>query len=55
MISELAVAIASQKGITTLAEAIHPFPTQAEVIRTAAAALVKSLANKSEHFQRKIA
>lgn len=55
MISELAVAIASQKGITALAEAIHPFPTQAEAIRTAAAGLVKALANKGEQSRRKIA
>jgi pyruvate/2-oxoglutarate dehydrogenase complex dihydrolipoamide dehydrogenase (E3) component len=37
MISELIVAMASQKGITSFAVAIHPFPTQAEAIHTAAA------------------
>ncbi len=43
MISELSVAIASQKGLTVLAQAIHPFPTQSEVIRSAAEALQKSM------------
>jgi pyruvate/2-oxoglutarate dehydrogenase complex dihydrolipoamide dehydrogenase (E3) component len=36
MISELTVAMASGLGVTPLARAIHPFPTQAEAIRAAA-------------------
>lgn len=36
MISELAVAMASQKGAAAIATAIHPFPTQSEAIRGAA-------------------
>jgi dihydrolipoamide dehydrogenase len=47
MISELSVAIASQKGLTALAQAIHPFPTQSEVIRGAAEALQKSMKKPS--------
>jgi len=41
MISELSVAIANQIGLTGLTRAIHCFPTQAEVFRMAAAALLK--------------
>lgn len=55
MIAELAVAIAGQKGIAAIAEAIHPFPTQAEAIRSAATGLVKAMASKSELSRRKIA
>ena len=33
MIAELAVAMAAQKGVSAIANAIHPFPTQAEAIR----------------------
>jgi pyruvate/2-oxoglutarate dehydrogenase complex dihydrolipoamide dehydrogenase (E3) component len=40
MISELAVAMAGQKGVTSLAKAIHPFPTQTEAIRHDASALL---------------
>ncbi|HEY2810768.1 MAG TPA: mercuric reductase [Rhabdochlamydiaceae bacterium] len=47
MISELSVAIAGQKGISAIAEAIHPFPTQAEAIRASAAGLVQTLAKKN--------
>jgi pyruvate/2-oxoglutarate dehydrogenase complex dihydrolipoamide dehydrogenase (E3) component len=47
MISELTTAIAGQKGIAAIAEAIHPFPTQAEAIRADAIGLVKELANAS--------
>ncbi len=36
MISELTVAMVSGLGVTPLARAIHPFPTQAEAIRAAA-------------------
>jgi pyruvate/2-oxoglutarate dehydrogenase complex dihydrolipoamide dehydrogenase (E3) component len=55
MISELAVAMTSQKGLINLAKAIHPFPTQAEALHSAAAALVKALANKNELFLKRSA
>lgn len=45
MISELTTAIASEKGIDAIAEAIHPFPTQSEAIRADAIGLVKELAS----------
>jgi pyruvate/2-oxoglutarate dehydrogenase complex dihydrolipoamide dehydrogenase (E3) component len=41
MISELSVAIASHKGLTALSKAIHPFPTQAQVLQKAATELLK--------------
>jgi pyruvate/2-oxoglutarate dehydrogenase complex dihydrolipoamide dehydrogenase (E3) component len=46
MISEIAVAMKSGKGITALAGAIHPFPTQAEAIRGAATALITTMPKK---------
>jgi hypothetical protein len=55
MISELSTAIAGQKGISAIAEAIHPFPTQSEAIRAAAKELVKALASKTKLPERKIA
>lgn len=45
MISEITTAIAGQKGIAAIAEAIHPFPSQSEAIRADAIGLVKELAN----------
>jgi pyruvate/2-oxoglutarate dehydrogenase complex dihydrolipoamide dehydrogenase (E3) component len=42
MISEITVAMASDKGLFELAQSIHPFPTQAEVFRRAAQAILKS-------------
>jgi pyruvate/2-oxoglutarate dehydrogenase complex dihydrolipoamide dehydrogenase (E3) component len=41
LISELGVAMACEKGLMALAQTIHPFPTQAQVFRTAAATLLK--------------
>jgi pyruvate/2-oxoglutarate dehydrogenase complex dihydrolipoamide dehydrogenase (E3) component len=41
MIAELSVAMASENGLMALAKAIHPFPTQAQIVRTAAATLLK--------------
>ena len=42
MISELSVAMSSGKAfLTALLRAIHPFPTQAEILRIAAEELVK--------------
>lgn len=55
MISEVAVAIASQKGVTALAQSIHPFPTQAEAIRSNAAELVKAMKKKVETSRRQTA
>ncbi len=55
MISEVAVAIASQKGITALAQSIHPFPTQAEAIRNNAAELVKAMKKKVQTNRRQTA
>ena len=46
MISEISVAMDSEKGLMALAKAIHPFPTQAQIIRTAAETLLK----KREHL-----
>ncbi len=43
MISELAVAISNQIGLSGLTKAIHCFPTQAEVFRMAAAAFLKKM------------
>ena len=42
MISELSVAMASEQGLLALAQAIHPFPTQAQVVRTAAKTLLQN-------------
>lgn len=39
MISEIAVVMSNQKGVSAIANAIHPFPTQAEVVRRAAGKL----------------
>jgi pyruvate/2-oxoglutarate dehydrogenase complex dihydrolipoamide dehydrogenase (E3) component/uncharacterized membrane protein YdjX (TVP38/TMEM64 family) len=36
MISEITVAMAAKRGLGTIAKAIHPYPTQAEVIKKAA-------------------
>lgn len=41
MISEITTAMHSKNGLTALANAIHPFPTQAEILRKAADALLK--------------
>ena len=38
IISEISVAMAAGAGLKTLADVIHPYPTQAEGIRRAAAA-----------------
>jgi pyruvate/2-oxoglutarate dehydrogenase complex dihydrolipoamide dehydrogenase (E3) component len=46
LISEIAVAMASQKGMTALAGAIHPFPTQAAAIRNAAESYLQTLLEK---------
>lgn len=43
MISEITVAMQSEKGILALSQAIHPFPTQAEVVRVAAEMLREHL------------
>jgi len=40
MIAEVAVAMAGQKGVTGIAKAIHPFPTQSEAIRSDATVLL---------------
>jgi hypothetical protein len=36
MISEITVAMVARRGLGTIAAAIHPYPTQAEVIKKAA-------------------
>ena len=41
MISEITVAVESDKGLLELAQAIHPFPTQAQIFRTAAETLLQ--------------
>ena len=41
MISELSVAMNSEHGLTALLNAIHPFPTQAQVLRAAAEAILQ--------------
>lgn len=41
MISEISVAIATEKGLIDLAKTIHPFPTQSQILRTAAETLIK--------------
>ncbi len=41
MISELTVAMHGEKGLEALSQAIHPFPTQAQVLRTAAETILK--------------
>jgi pyruvate/2-oxoglutarate dehydrogenase complex dihydrolipoamide dehydrogenase (E3) component len=41
LISELSVAMNSEKGLIALSKAIHPFPVQAQVLRTAAETLIK--------------
>ncbi len=46
MISEVAVAMQSKKGIAALTEAIHPFPAQAQAIHSAAATYRKTLLQK---------
>lgn len=43
MISEFSVAMAGQKGVTSIVKAIHPFPTQAEAIREDASKLKSSV------------
>ena len=55
MISEIAVAIASQKGVRAIADAIHTFPTQAEAIREAAVSIVQAQSKKSESSLRRTA
>jgi hypothetical protein len=35
--------MASKKGLKAIAQAIHPFPTQAQIVRSAAQALLKLL------------
>jgi pyruvate/2-oxoglutarate dehydrogenase complex dihydrolipoamide dehydrogenase (E3) component/uncharacterized membrane protein YdjX (TVP38/TMEM64 family) len=42
MISEITVAMAAKRGLGTIAKAIHPYPTQAEVIKKAADAYNRS-------------
>jgi len=42
MISEISVAMASDQGLLALSQAIHPFPTQAQIIRTAAKTLLQN-------------
>lgn len=42
MISELTLAMAAGKGLSTIANAIHPYPTQAEIIKKAADAYSRS-------------
>lgn len=41
MISEVSVAMHSENGLLALSKAIHPFPTQAQVLRVAADTLLK--------------
>jgi pyruvate/2-oxoglutarate dehydrogenase complex dihydrolipoamide dehydrogenase (E3) component len=41
MISEMSVVMNCEKGLTALSKAIHPFPTQAQVLRTAVATILK--------------
>lgn len=48
MISEISAAMASQKGLAHIAQGIHPFPTQAEILRRVAEAGLKALAKKSK-------
>jgi len=43
MISEISVAMSAQKGLAAIAEAIHPFPTQAEILRSVAEAGLKTV------------
>ena len=42
MITELTLAMTAGKGLGTLARTIHPYPTQAEVLRKVANAWRKS-------------
>jgi pyruvate/2-oxoglutarate dehydrogenase complex dihydrolipoamide dehydrogenase (E3) component len=42
MISEITVAMAAGRGLGAIASAIHPYPTQAEVIKKAADAYNRS-------------
>lgn len=42
MISEITLAMVAELGLATLARVIHPYPTQAEAIRMAADAFVRS-------------
>lgn len=55
MIAELSVAMNSESGLSALLKAIHPFPTQAQVLRTAAERLLanrKARASQaSEHLE----
>ncbi len=55
MISEIAVAMSSGKGIAALAGAIHPFPTQAETVRNTAATLLATPSKKGNISIRKTA
>lgn len=41
MISELSVAMTSEKGLIAMSQAIHPFPTQVQILRIAADTLLK--------------
>lgn len=41
MISEVCVAMNSESGLTALSRAIHPFPTQAQILRSAAETVLK--------------
>lgn len=45
MIAEVSVAMACEEGLMALAKAIHPFPTQAQIIRVAAKTLLKRREN----------
>ena len=47
MIAELAVAMAAQKGVSAIANAIHPFPTEADAPRMDAKNLLKAVQTKS--------
>ena len=42
MISEISVAMAAKMGLGALSKVIHPYPTQAEAIRQAAQAYVRT-------------
>jgi len=41
MISELSAALQGEKSLSAIAQAIHPFPTQPQILRAAAEALMK--------------
>ncbi len=55
MISEITAAMMSEKGLQAIIQAIHPFPTQAEVLRHAAAGLKEISAKRIRETQRKAA